>query len=76
MANNPQVRTDDGTSTIAFICTAPAHAHGVASAVTVHDGGWAFCPYDVLADGHRWESAGGMTLLAARLSARTHPSTA
>ena len=51
MGSGQSVRTDAGTSTIAFICTVAAHATGVAGAVTIYRDGSAYCLHDVLAGG-------------------------
>lgn len=32
--------------------------------LTVHDGQWAYCPFDSKADGHRWRPTGGVSLAA------------
>ncbi len=30
--------------------------------LTVHQGDWAFCPFDAHAEGHRWRDTGGSDL--------------
>lgn len=39
---------------VAYECTAPSHqvGEGGADKLTVHDGKWAFCPFDAKAAGH------------------------
>lgn len=60
-------RSDQG-SLIRFVCTAEVHAQPGVAAVTIHKGLWAFCAFDVLAAGHRWEETEGISLWAARTS--------
>lgn len=49
---------------VAYQCAAPSHqlGDGGPDKLTVHDGKWAFCPYDAKADGHEWRSTGGLPL--------------
>lgn len=49
---------------VAYQCASLAHreAEGGPDKLTVHDGQWAFCPYDARADGHEWTPTGGLTL--------------
>jgi hypothetical protein len=30
--------------------------------LTIQQGGWAFCPFNVLQDGHEWAATGGITV--------------
>jgi hypothetical protein len=58
-------------SAVAFQCAAPTHQAGEAGPdkLTVHDGQWAFCPFDAKADGHDWKPTGGLTLSMLRHAA-------
>lgn len=51
---------------IHFRCASEPHAKGsppeTADTLTVHEGKWAYCPFDVRASGHRWETTGGVPL--------------
>jgi hypothetical protein len=53
-----------GKKLIAYQCTAPSHPPSLlhADKLTVHQRGWAFCPFDARADGHRWTDTGGEDL--------------
>jgi hypothetical protein len=37
--------------------------------LTVHEGKWAFCPYDAKATGHQWMATGGLPLSMLRQGA-------
>jgi hypothetical protein len=57
---------------VAFECHAPSHRvseGGGPDKLTVHEGKWAFCPYDAKADGHEWAPSGGMPLSMLRHAA-------
>jgi hypothetical protein len=45
-------------------CVAEAHAPSGdgPDKLTIHEGRWAFCPYNVHADGHVWRETGGADL--------------
>lgn len=49
---------------IVYECEAPEHQPTVSrpDKLTVHEGEWAFCPFDARADGHRWKQTGGVDL--------------
>ena len=49
---------------VAYECTALSHRSGEGGPdkLTVHDGQWAFCPYDAKATGHEWVATGGLPL--------------
>lgn len=49
---------------VAYECRAPSHqvGDGGPDKLTVHDGQWAFCPFDVKAGGHEWTATGGVPL--------------
>jgi hypothetical protein len=53
-----------GAKLIAFECTASAHQPTLMypDKLTIHDGAWAFCPFDARATGHLWRSTGGEDL--------------
>jgi hypothetical protein len=46
---------------IAYECVTPGHAPSLQfpDKLTVHEGAWAFCPFDAHADGHTWRETGG-----------------
>lgn len=48
-------------SLIAYECVAADHQPGVLhpDKLTIHEGRWAFCPFDARADGHSWKATGG-----------------
>jgi hypothetical protein len=41
--------------------------------LTIHEGKWAYCPYDIRAKGHEWTETGGQTLAQLRLGQRRSP---
>jgi len=46
---------------VRFMCTTTAHAEGRSeSALTIHQGSWAFCPEGGGADGHEWTASDGL----------------
>ena len=49
---------------IAFECIADGHRPSLVppDKLTIHEGAWAFCPFDARADGHRWRATGGIDL--------------
>ncbi len=57
---------------VAYQCETPSHRvreGGGPDKLTVHQGQWAFCPFDAKADGHRWVPTGGLTLSMLRHTA-------
>ncbi|MGH2451727.1 MAG: hypothetical protein ACRDGE_10755 [Candidatus Limnocylindria bacterium] len=54
------------TPPIHFRCVNDTHANGrpaeTADTLTVHEGKWAYCAFDVRAAGHHWEPTGGVPL--------------
>ena len=46
---------------VEFECVAKKHAPTIErpDKLTIHEGKWAFCPFDALADGHDWRETGG-----------------
>lgn len=46
---------------IAYECVAPEHQPSLIfpDKLTIHEGAWAFCPFDSHSDGHRWRETGG-----------------
>ena len=48
-----------------FRCTDPAHARPAverSDTLTLFEGLWAYCPFDIRAPVHDWEPTGGVTL--------------
>lgn len=48
-----------------FRCTNPAHAQPIgqpSDSLTLNEGLWAYCAYDVRAGDHEWTETGGLTL--------------
>jgi hypothetical protein len=48
-----------------FRCTNPAHARPTAQrsdTLTLVEGLWAYCPFDVRAGDHEWAPTGGVTM--------------
>jgi hypothetical protein len=55
---------------IHFRCVAAKHQDakaGTSDTLTIHEGKWAYCPYDIRADGHQWEATGGISVNEVRL---------
>lgn len=56
---------------IHYRCIEPKHQEaktpGPSDLLTVHEGKWAYCPYDIRADGHTWKETGGITVTEIRL---------
>jgi len=46
---------------IAYECVAPDHQPSLLhpDKLTIHEGHWAFCPFDARATGHQWQETGG-----------------
>lgn len=64
----------DPLSLIRQVCVAPAHAAGTSdAALTIRDGGWAFCPAGADASGHEWQPTTGRPPAAARRHATLPP---
>lgn len=57
---------------VKFVCAAKAHADGRGdSALTIHQGAWAFCPRGGAAVDHDWQPSDGLRLAdAMRLMSR------
>ena len=58
---------------VAFECQARAHRLGEGGGpdkLTVHEGKWAFCPFDAKTGGHEWAPSGGMPLSMLEHAAR------
>jgi len=49
---------------VVFTCVTPAHqaGEGAPDKLTIHEGKWAFCPFDARAESHEWKPNGGLTL--------------
>jgi hypothetical protein len=55
--------TVDRMKLVKFVCVAKAHAGGRSeSALTVHEGAWAFCPMGGDQKGHEWRPSDGLPL--------------
>jgi hypothetical protein len=53
----------DPMKLVKFVCVAQAHAAGRSdSALTIHDGTWAFCPTGADGKGHDWKASDGLPL--------------
>ena len=55
-----------------FWCTNPAHARPAkerSDTLTLFEGLWAYCPFDVRAGDHEWAPTGGVTMDALRTGA-------
>lgn len=46
---------------IAYVCATPDHTPSLQfpDKLTIHEGAWAFCPFDAHADGHTWRETAG-----------------
>jgi hypothetical protein len=59
---------------IHFYCTSSEHRRRARTervdTLTVHDGRWAYCPFDVRSDGHAWSETGGLPLVEIERRAR------
>jgi len=52
---------EDPLKLVRFICMTKAHADGRSeSALTIHEGSWAFCPQGGDSDGHEWTASDGL----------------
>jgi hypothetical protein len=60
---------------IKFVCIAKSHADGRSdSALTIHDGAWAFCPKGAAEKDHDWRPSDGLPLTdAMRFTPRHQP---
>lgn len=56
----------DGTGLIYYRCAAETHQRGVegrtTDTLTVHEGRWSYCPFDVRAGEHDWQQTGGVQI--------------
>jgi hypothetical protein len=56
---------------IQFRCVNEKHQEprmpGPSDLLTVYEGKWAYCPYDIRAKGHDWQATGGLTVNEVRL---------
>ncbi|HAF11439.1 MAG TPA: hypothetical protein DCK98_15345 [Chloroflexi bacterium] len=56
----------DPMKLVKFVCVAKAHADGRSdSALTIHEGAWAFCARGGDGTGHDWRPSDGLPLLEA-----------
>jgi len=65
----------DPMKLVKFVCVAASHAGGRSdSALTIHQGMWAFCPMGADHKGHDWQPSDGLPLLdAMRFTPRDTP---
>lgn len=49
---------------ITYECVAKGHEPSLLhpDKLTIHEGEWAFCPFDARSDGHQWQKTGGENL--------------
>jgi hypothetical protein len=48
---------------VKFVCVAKTHSAGRSdSALTIHEGAWAFCPMGAAQKGHDWQPSDGLPL--------------
>ena len=53
----------DALKLVKFVCVAKSHAGGRSdSALTIHQGMWAFCPMGADHAGHDWQPSDGLPL--------------
>jgi hypothetical protein len=53
----------DPMKLVKFVCVAKAHAAGRSdSALTIHEGQWAFCPSGAAEKGHEWRPSEGLPI--------------
>ena len=53
--------TDGALKLVRFVCIAPAHVDGRSgSAITIHEGEWAYCAAGYDLDGHEWSATDGL----------------
>jgi len=53
----------DALKLVKFVCVAKAHADGRSdSALTIHEGSWAFCPEGGDATAHDWQASDGLPM--------------
>jgi hypothetical protein len=58
-------RTAGKGTLVHFRCTNPAHARPAAQrsdTITLHEGLWAYCPFNVRAGDHTWVATGGVPI--------------
>lgn len=58
-------RTAGKGTLVHFRCTNPAHARPAgerSDTVTLNEGLWAYCPFNVRAGDHQWSPTGGVTI--------------
>lgn len=65
----------DPMKLVKFVCVAKSHAGGHSeSALTIHEGMWAFCPMGADQKGHDWQPSDGLPLAdAMRFTPRETP---
>jgi hypothetical protein len=70
-------RTAGKGTLVHFRCTNPAHARPASErsdTVTLNEGLWAYCPFNVRAGDHRWSPTGGVTIEELRRQMEPGPS--
>ena len=63
----------DQRALIHYRCSNPAHQQSngnTSDTLTVHEGKWAYCAFDIRAKDHQWIETGGVPLEQARLAQR------
>lgn len=62
-------RSASSGTLVHFRCTAPVHARAApqrSDTLTLVEGLWAYCPFDVRVGDHTWEPTGGVTMESLR----------
>jgi hypothetical protein len=65
-------RSASNGTLVHFRCTKPAHARIApqrSDTLTLVEGLWAYCPFDVRVGDHEWEPTGGVTMESLRSDA-------
>ena len=60
----------EGRALIQYRCVTEKHQEakaGNSDTLTVHEGKWAYCPFDVRAKGHEWDDTGGLSVNEVRM---------
>jgi hypothetical protein len=50
---------------VGFVCVETAHLGkngALVDHLTLHEGDWAYCPFDVRAGAHEWKATGGISM--------------
>ena len=65
-------RSASNSTLVHFRCTNPAHVRASSQpsdTLTLVEGLWAYCPFDVRAGDHEWKPTGGVTMRSLRTEA-------